>query len=188
MSLKYKIVIAALSGLVCFAIYDIPSGKLPGGDSPFGFLFYCALMGLPFSAGVLFPYLHRKTWIVLKGITLVFVSGLSFVFALLVVFAAHGATWTWGSPGKLILVAASLVGTSVVLTGARYVIPLSYLPGLLTAGVFAAIPGGLIFGVLDDAQWYLAFMTWNGLIATSIHIAETNYWRVLWLLKSKSET
>ena len=130
-------------------------------------------MGLPFSAGVPFPYLHRKTWIVLKGITLVFVSGLSFVFALLVVFAAYGATWTWGSPGKLILVAASLVGTSVVLTGARYVIPLSYLPGLLTAGVFAAIPGGLIFGVLDDAQWYLAFMTWNGLIATSIHIAET---------------
>jgi len=177
--------IAALSGLVCFLVYDIPSGQLPGSTTPFHFLVFGALVGLPFSAGVLFPYLRHEKWMLLRGAALVLISGLSFQSAIAVVAASYGKTWSWGSPGIMLFVAASLVGAGIVLTGARYVIPLNNFSTQLIVGLIAAIPGGLIFAALAEEQWYLAFAAWHVLMAASIHFAEGEDLRAWWAVRSK---
>lgn len=177
MILPYKVVIAAISGLCCFAVYDIPSGKMPGSNPGFQLLIFCALVGVPFSAGVLFPYLRREKWSILRAIALVFVSGFSFVFAIAVIAPFWGDVWDQVREKRL-LVSGSLVGAAIVLTGARYLIPLKNLSALLIVGLIAAIPGGLIFAALQHGQLYMAFMVWHVLMAISIHVAETRLWFV----------
>ena len=172
MSLYRKAVMAAVSGLICYAVYH------------FGFegfwpepLFYSA-SGALFAAGVLFPYLKYDRSVWLRGFGLIALSTLSYWSAI--------ETASWVSSAEFSIdtrafLAASLVGAIIVLTGARFITPLNRCIPLAVVGLPAAIIGGLTFALTLEADSHFwasfTFLTWHSLMAISIHVSENWHWR-----------
>ena len=170
MSLYRKAVMAAVSGLICYAVYH------------FGFegfwpepLFYSA-SGALFAAGVLFPYLKYDRSVWLRGFGLIALSTLSYWSAI--------ETASWVSSAEFSIdtrafLAASLVGAIIVLTGTRLILPLTRSIALAVVGLPAAIIGGLFFALAmeQDSLFWLSFayLTWHILMAVAIHVSEN--WR-----------
>lgn len=168
MSLLQKAMLAGASGLLCSVVHRF------GFDAVSPEPLYFGASGFLFAAGVLFPYLERDTSVWYRGFGLIVISALSFFCAIQTVM-----TLTFGkvAPDEGAYVAASLVGAFIVLVGSRYIVPLHRSKELAVTGLTAALIGGLAFyfaDVLPDHLHlnYLAFLTWHGVMAIAIHIAE----------------
>lgn len=167
MSLYRKAVLAAVSGLLCYAVYHFGSdGFWP---EP---LFYSA-SGALFAAGVLFPYLKYDKTVWLRGFGLIALSTFSYWSAIETAVRASDGGFMIGTKAFL---AASFVGAFIVLTGARFITPLNRSKPLAVVGLPAAIIGGLAFAITEWQEGHLsgllAFAAWHVCMAVAIDIAE----------------
>jgi len=161
--IAFKIVLAGLSGACVAWIFFTQEHWLPASNEMF---VLCAVGGLLFSIGVLFPCLNRTKSYWHRGLGLVAVASLSFYSALLV------ADNDMADP---FYIRASLVGAFIVLVGARFSIPLKSFFRLLIAGLPAAIIGGIVF-MQFPLDSYFPFIIWHILMAVTIHVAENWKW------------
>jgi len=172
----FKIVLAAMSGLLAWFYFQQFSEVSEGFPPPLGWISYFGLPGMLFAAGVLFPYLVQGTFVWLRALGLIVVAATSFR-------SAFTAAIHFGSPigvgievDARAYIVASIVGAAIVLSGARIMIPLKRVLELASAGVVAAIVGGLVFELTED--WpFLAFMFWHIFMAVAIHVSENWRWR-----------
>ncbi len=168
--LGFRIVLAAISGALTW-FYFIKFSSAGASFSPLpNWLSLYGLPGMFFAAGVLFPYLTQATCGWLRALGLIVAAAISFWAAVQV--ALELATWVIGPDfGILSYVSASLVGAAIVLTGARFTIPLHRTLALVLAGLVAAIVGGIAFKIAEP--WPpSAFMIWHSLMAVVIYVAE----------------
>ena len=156
-----KTCLAAISGLLAWLYFLGPSDLSTG--SPL-------MPGMFFAAGVLFPYLVQGTLVWLRALGLIVVATISFWSAFQL--ALKLAAWDIGpSISLLAYICASLVGAAIVLSGARFIIPLRRTPELALAGLVAAIVGGIAFK-LAESWLFCAFIIWHSLMAAAIHVAQ----------------
>ena len=164
-SVGFKIILAAVSGMLWGLAWY--SGWSPTGNVIFlGWQTHYGLAGATFAAGVLFPYLKRDRLNWLRAIGLVVISEISFdaaVEAADIVFLKSGPDF----------VSASLVGAVIVLTGARFIVPLTRSIPLVLVGLPAAVTGGLAFAYIPGEWIPLAFVALHTLMAITIHISES---------------
>jgi hypothetical protein len=162
-----KTCLAAISGFLAWFYFLGPLGLSTG---------WPLTPGMFFAAGVLFPYLAEGSLAWLRALGLVVVATISFWLAFQL--ALKLATWDIGpSIGLLAYICASLVGAAVVVSGARFIVPLRRTLELALAGLVAAIVGGIAFK-LAESLLYPAFIIWHSLMAVAIHVAEN------WQLRS----
>lgn len=167
MSILRKVVLASVSGLLCYVVFDF--GFDGGWPEP---LFY-SVSGALFVSGVLFPFLMRDRFIWYRGFGLLAASSISYWFAIETALLTVNSK---GFPDTTSYLAASLVGALVALTGARFICPLKSSMALAVVGFPAAIIGGLAFSALPD-DWpdfafAFPFLIWHCLMAIAIHMAE----------------
>jgi hypothetical protein len=173
----FKIIFAAISGFLAWFYFLQSSNISAGFPPPLDWLSVYGLPGMFFAAGVLFPYRVQATFSWLRALGLIVVGSISFRSAIAV--AIH-----FGRPLPVpaididprAYILASLVGAAIVLTGARFIVPLKRVLELALAGVVAAIVGGLVFEPTED--WpFISFMFWHSLMAVAIHVSENWQWR-----------
>ena len=157
---KFKIILAAISGLCCGMVWESEPGDLAPG--------YVAC-GALFAAGVLLPYLHDDKCASLVGHGPIVLATFSFWCANKVARTATGDSFMPVTAGYL---TASLVGAFVVLAGSRLIIPPYHSFELLVSAVLVSIIGGMLFAVMENSMSYLAFAAWHCLMAAAILIAE----------------
>ena len=167
MSILRKLVLASVSGLLCYLAFDFGfDGGWPG-------LIFYSVSGALFATGVLFPVLKRDGFVWYRRFGLVAVSSASYWFAIETVSLTADLK---GFPVATSYLAASLAGALVALTGARFIAPLNSSIALAVVGFPAAIVGGLAFSSLPDywpdVSFAFPFLIWHCLMAISIHIAE----------------
>ena len=159
-SVGLKVALAAASGfcswLVCW-------------NSPFGTFAFYGLPGLLFAAGVLFPYLRRDRFFWYRCLGLITISVISYYCAMNIALGGWGAF----GPAPESYVTGSLAGATIVLTGARLLIPLKHSVELVATGLVAAIIGGFGFVLVADDSFYLAFVLWHCVMTLAIYSAET---------------
>jgi len=172
-----KIALAAASGYCCCLVFanssqslftlslerhslDFGSGSLPS----------LALLGLLFAGGVLFPYLRRDRFLLLRAVGLVVISSISFKSALS--FGLPIGIWGFLGPATAGLITASVIGAAIALIGARLLIPLKKSVELLATGLAAAFIGGLGFVLVEEQRLCLAFVLWHSLMTLAIYTAE----------------
>jgi len=172
MSLLHKTVLAGASGMLCSVVYYFGFGGF--WPEP---LFYL-VSGALFAAGVLFPYLKYDKTVWLRGIGLIALSALSYWSAIETTSRANSAMFTIDTKA---LVAGGLVGTIIVLTGARFIVPLNRFIPLAIVGFPAAIIGGLTFASIlgkEGLFWAsFVYLAWHSLMAIAVHISENWPWR-----------
>lgn len=170
----FKIVLAAISGFLAwfYFLFYLSSGV------GFSEVIAYGLPGMFFAIGVMFPYLDQAAFTWLRRLGLIVLCAISFWSAIKV--ALQLATWEIGPQfGILAYVSASLVGTVIVLTGARLIIPLSRTLALTLSGLVAAIVGGLVCSLAEPLDFgWIAFPIWHSLMAAAIHVAENWPFRV----------
>lgn len=159
-----KIALAAASGFCTWIVWASVRDVGPQ------LLAFYGLPGLLFAAGVLFPYLRRDRFFWYRCIGLIVVSAISYYSAItLSGEVGHGGDFGPAPQGFL---AASLLGATIALIGARLLIPLRRSVELVVMGLAAAVIGGFGF-VLAFRDWpYLAFMLWHSLVALAIYGSE----------------
>lgn len=168
-----KIALAAASGLCVWPALNIPP------DSWVRSVAGEILPGLLFAAGVLFPYLRRDKFLWRRCLGLVVISVASFWSAAFVGASLYPSYNPWGTPPPEDTIpaylAGSLLGATIVLAGARLIIPLKHTLKLVLAGLLAAIIGGVGFTLAErpgELFDYLPYMLWHSLMALAIHCAE----------------
>lgn len=170
-NLVYKCLLAAVSGLCCWVILVV--GRDTGESTVLDFL-RPILLSVVFAGGVLFPYLKRDRFIWFRGLGLIILSWISFMTAIIVAIWVNSLRSNWESPSNdsVALILASLFGALIVLTGARFIIPLHHTSVLVVAGIIAGTVGGLAFVLPGtDSTLVLAFMAWHTLMAAAIFVA-----------------
>jgi hypothetical protein len=120
----------------------------------------------------LFPYVRRDRFLWYRCLGLIAVSAISYYCATNIALRGWGAF----GPGQENLVTGSLVGATIVLTGARFLLPLKHSVELVVTGLVAAIIGGFGFVLVADDRVYLAFVLWHSVMTLAIYSAET--WRL----------
>ena len=103
-------------------------------------------------------------------------SWVSFISAILVgawVDSERSNFWESQNIDAVAYVSASLAGAFIVLTGAKFIIPLHHPVVLAITGVVAGVFGGLMFiSLSSDFMLVLAVMAWHTLMAAAIYVAE----------------
>jgi len=174
--ISFKIVLAAMSGLLAW-FYFLRFSDISVGFPPL--LDWLSIYGLPgmfFAAGVLFSNLVHGSLVWLRALGLIVVASISFRSALAVAIHFSRPIGVGAEIDTRAYVMASIVGAAIVLAGARVMIPLRRVLQLASAGVVAAIVGGLVFELTED--WlFLAFMFWHIFMAVAIHVSQNWQWR-----------
>jgi hypothetical protein len=165
-SVGLKVALAAASGFCSWLVWW--NSPLDAGERTFAFY---GLPGLLFAAGVLFPYLRRDRFIWYRRLGLIAISVISYYSAMNFGIGLGG----WGAfgPSPEGFMTGSLVGATIVLTGARLLIPLKHSVELVVTGLVAAIIGGFGFVLVADDSYYLAFVLWHSVMTLAIYSAET---------------
>jgi hypothetical protein len=162
-SVGLKVALAAVSGFCSWLVcWNTP---LDADERFYG------LPALLFAAGVLFPYLRRDRFFWYRCLGLIAVSAISYYSAINFGVGLGGSTDFGPTPAGF--VTGSLVGATIVLTGARLLLPLKHSVELVVTGLVAAIIGGIGFVLVADDRLYLAFVLWHSVMALAIYSAET---------------
>jgi len=160
-SVGLKVALAAVSGFCSWLVcWNTPL------DADVRFY---GLPALLFAAGVLFPYVRRDRFLWYRCLGLITISVISYYCAMNIALGG----WRAFGPGPESLVTGSLVGATIVLTGARLLIPLKHSVELVVTGLVAAIIGGFAFVLVADDRVYLAFVLWHSVMTLAIYSAET---------------
>lgn len=179
--LSTKLALAAISGVVVQFVLNVEI--LDFFDS---YAFFYGMPGLAFALAVLFPYLRKDRFAILRGIGLIFVAIGSFSAALTVALSVPSIDsgglfdidWRVFVPGVFV---GSVVGAIIVLIGTSLVAPLAWTNRFLWYGLPASIVAGLPF-ILDSivseyVQGDSPFVTilphsiWHVTMAMVIHFA-----------------
>lgn len=179
--LSTKLVLAAISGVVVqFALHG---ALLDFFDSD---VYSYGVPGLAFALAVLFPYLKKDRFAILRGIGLILVATGSFAAAMIAALAVPNIDsgglfdidWWVLVPGVF---AGSVVGAIIVLVGTPLVAPLAWTNRFLWYGIPASLVAGLPFVLdamvsnyfQDDSLFVtiLPYAIWHVTIAMVIHFA-----------------
>jgi hypothetical protein len=164
MSILRKALLASVSGLLCYVVFDF------GSDGQWPETLFYSVSGALFASGVLFPFLRRDRFVWYRGCGLIVTSSISYWAAIETVLLTVDSK---GFPNTISYLAASVVGALIALTGARLILPLNRSMALAVFGFPAAIIGGLAFATLpDDWRGFFPFLIWHCLMAIAIHLAE----------------
>ena len=156
-SLRKKTFLAAGSGILCYGVYQF------GFDDIWPAAIFYAASGVLFAAGVLYPYVDHSKAAFINYIALSVVSTASYWTAIEIVASRPGM------PDWRAYMLASMAGATIVLLGARFIIPLRNSLALTVFGLVAAIIGSFFF-VLPYSYTF-PHLFWHSLMAIAIHAA-----------------
>jgi hypothetical protein len=155
-----KIALAAMSGYYCSLVFQ------KGSDS----LHTRILIGLLFAGGVLFPYLRWEKFLLPRTLGLTAISAVSFELA--TTYGLQVGNSGHFGPAPEGYITASFLGAAMVLTGARFLIPLKHSLTLVVTGLAAAVMGGLGFVLAGYERLVLGFILWHSLMTLAIYVSE----------------
>jgi hypothetical protein len=155
------------SGVALFQIFEDNFDWLNEG------VIFCALSGLVFAAGVLFPYLKRHDRFFVRALALVIASSASYYSAVWLALEGPFA----GDNEWVSFTIASVAGAAIVLIALAWMMPVRATPRFALAGLIAGLIGGPVtFLTLpeDHVLIVLGHTTWHILICLAIYFSTRN--------------
>jgi hypothetical protein len=128
-----------------------------------------SLAGALFAVSVFVPYVTRGRFFWLRSTGLAVIGAFGYQCAWRAGWGAFDA-WHVANPLALLFIGC-IVGTAIILTGARMLVPLRHAFRLAIAGSVASIVGSLILSLNQMVGW-VVWGLWHAVMATAIYVAQ----------------